>query len=73
MYQNLTSDEVNAVIASLARKKGVPFPGKLHDTRQTFIIENFTRRETERFLNEFERRQLGGDPLVRQERTSTDQ
>jgi len=65
MYGNLSSAEVNSVFESLARHRGVPFPGRLHDARQGFIIENYTRTETQRFLDEFRRRQQHGEPLVR--------
>ena len=68
MYEHLTSEEVDAVIASLARSKGVAFPGTLHDARQGFIIENFTWSETQRYLEEFRRRLRRGEPLVRPER-----
>ena len=68
MYANLSSAEINAVIDSLARHKGIPFPGTLHDARQGFIIENYTWTETQRFLDEFKRRQRRGEPLVRIDR-----
>jgi hypothetical protein len=48
MYEHLSNADCNQLIASIADAKGVPFPGTLHDARQGFIIENVTRRETER-------------------------
>jgi len=71
MYEHLSRQEVDAVIAALAQSKGVPRPGALHDRRQGFIIENFTRHETERFLKEFRRRQRHGQPLVRSDRIAS--
>jgi len=65
MYANLSSAEIDTVIRALAQRKGVPFPGTLHDRRQGFIIENFTWRETERYLRELERRKRLAQPLVR--------
>jgi hypothetical protein len=68
MYAHLSAAEVNAVFAALAKKRQLDFPGTLHDTRQGFIIENFTRRETARFLTDLKRRQQLGLPLVPRDR-----
>jgi hypothetical protein len=65
MYQHLSNEECNQVIASIADAKGVPFPGTLHDARQGLIIENVTRRETERYLAELKRRKSANEALVR--------
>jgi hypothetical protein len=68
MYENLSSAEIDLMIDSLARHKGVAFPGTLHDARQGFIIENYTWSETRRFLDELKRRQRRHEPLVRTRR-----
>jgi hypothetical protein len=64
MYQCLSHEEINAVFKSLAKGKGVAYPGTLHNARQGFIIDNFTWRETERLLEDLERRDAVGEPPV---------
>lgn len=66
MHEYMSKDERDRLVSLIAAHKGVAPPEpRTHPATRSFIVENLTRTETLRYLDELRRRRMAGDPLVR--------
>ena len=67
LHEHLSKAERDRLITLIAARKQVDPPPapRTHAETQRFIVENLTRAETMRYLNELRRRLMAGEALLR--------